>query len=120
MYIDVHSYKLYHVISLYSCSLCYVISIYLSLSMYIYILDIYIYIFIYLFILYIDTVWYTEHVLFHVFRQPGMDLPAEPEARERVELLGQTQGALQCLGPVNLRYIFNRWKMEKLEHQHFE
>eukprot|EP00439_Symbiodinium_sp_Y106_P055535 s3836_g7.t1 len=25
----------------------------------------------------------------------GMDLPAEPEARERVELLGQTQGALQ-------------------------
>ncbi|CAE7664158.1 DRC9, partial [Symbiodinium pilosum] len=26
---------------------------------------------------------------------PSMDLPAEPEARERVELLGQTQGALQ-------------------------
>ena len=28
----------------------------------------------------------------------GMDLPAEPEARTRVELLGQTQGALQSLG----------------------
>ena len=27
----------------------------------------------------------------------GMDLPAEPEALKRVELLGQTQGALQRL-----------------------
>ena len=33
----------------------------------------------------------------------GMDLPAEPEARERVELLGQTQGALQKLNCTSFR-----------------
>ena len=34
----------------------------------------------------------------------GMDLPAEPEARERVELLGQTQGALQRLNRIAFRH----------------
>ena len=42
----------------------------------------------------------------------GMDLPAEPEARERVELLGQTQGALQ-----RLACIFAPFEFTKASHR---